>query len=156
QPCALNQFAALRTSQKLVLVQDACQAHGARFLGKPFTAYSPYVAYSFYPTKNLGCLGDGGAIVTNRAAAAKRLRILRDGGRKGSQVSFTAGINSRLDEIQACYLRAFLPRLGEWNSNRARIAQFYDEAFRECDGVRLLRRTDESVCHLYVIRASQR
>ena len=154
--CPMDRFAAHARLRRLVLVQDACQAHGARYRGRPLTAYSPYVAYSFYPTKNLGCLGDGGAVVTNRAAIHRRLRGFRDGGRRGGQVAFTAGVNSRLDEMQACYLRAFLPRLAQWNARRSALAALYDEALRDSPGLRLVRRTEESVCHLYVIRARRR
>ena len=79
QPCNLPHFAALAREARAVLVQDACQAHGARFGGRPLTRYSPYVAYSFYPTKNLGCLGDGGAVATSSPAVARRIRQLRNG-----------------------------------------------------------------------------
>ncbi len=154
-PCALERFAALTKALGAVLIQDACQAHGARYQGRPLAAFSPYVCYSFYPTKNLGCLGDGGAVVTNRASCARRLALLRDGGRAGGHISRWPGINSRLDEMQACYLRAFLPRLEEWNAHRARIASLYDEALRDCPGVRLLKRAG-SVHHLYVIRVARR
>jgi len=155
RPCDLAGFRKLAAALDAVLVQDACQAHGALYRGRPLADYSPYVAYSFYPTKNLGCLGDGGAVVTNRQAIARRLACLRDGGRVGAHVSRLLGINSRLDEMQACYLRAFLPRLAEWNAQRARIAALYDEALRDCPGVRLLNR-EGSVHHLYVIRVRQR
>jgi len=156
QPCPIDRFAKLARERKLTLIQDACQAHGASFHGKPFTAFSPYVAYSFYPTKNLGCLGDGGAIATNRKPTAKLLRELRDGGRRGGQITFRPGINSRLDEMHACYLRAFLPHLAEWNRHRRNIAAFYDQALRDCPGIQLIERTADSVCHLYVIRAARR
>jgi dTDP-3-amino-3,4,6-trideoxy-alpha-D-glucose transaminase len=148
------------TGLKLPLVQDACQAHGARYDSVPLTRYSPYVAYSFYPTKNLGCLGDGGAITTNSRRVADRVRGLRDGGRDGGRarnhVSKAAGVNSRLDELQACYLSAFLPHLAEWNTRRARIAALYDDALAGCDGVRPVRRDRFSVHHLYVIRVQRR
>jgi dTDP-4-amino-4,6-dideoxygalactose transaminase len=156
QPCGIGALASLARKQGLVLVQDACQAHGASAGGRRFTAFGDYVAYSFYPTKNLGCLGDGGAIVTNRPSIHKRLRELRDGGRRGGQISYGAGINSRLDEMHACYLRAFLPHLEEWNNDRRRTARFYDEALRDCPGVTLIERTEDAVCHLYVIRADRR
>jgi dTDP-4-amino-4,6-dideoxygalactose transaminase len=156
QPCAIRALASLARERGLLLVQDACQAHGASAGGRRFTSFGDYVAYSFYPTKNLGCLGDGGAIVTNRPAIHKRLRELRDGGRRGGQVSYRGGINSRLDEMHACYLRAFLPHLEEWNNDRRRTARFYDEALRDCPGVTLVERTPDSVCHLYVIRAAKR
>ena len=138
------------------MIQDACQAHGAHFHGDSLAEFSRYVCYSFYPTKNLGCLGDGGAIVTNSLTIDRRQRAWRDGGRKGGQVSYFPGINSRLDEMQACYLRAFLPQLGEWNAWRGRIARLYDEALLDCPGVRPVKRGPDSVHHLYVIRADRR
>lgn len=155
-PCDLRHFASLAKALRAALIQDACQAHGACFEGRPFTAFSAHVAYSFYPTKNLGCLGDGGAVVTNWRRVAKRLRLLRDGGRAAGHVSRLAGINSRLDEIQACFLRAFLPHLEEWNAQRARIASIYDDVLRDCAAVRLVRRPEGSVNHLYVIRVKRR
>lgn len=154
-PCDLARWRALARSLEATLIQDACQAHGARYQGRPLADYSPYVAYSFYPTKNLGCLGDGGAVLTNRSGAARRLAMLRDGGRHGGHVSRLPGINSRLDEMQACYLRAFLPRLEEWNAWRARLAALYDAALKDCPAVRLLDRHG-SVHHLYVIRVRGR
>ena len=152
QPCDLPRFARL----KLPLIQDACQAHGARYGGIPLTQYSPYAAYSFYPTKNLGCLGDGGAVTTNSRRVADRVRLLRDGGRAANHVSKAAGVNSRLDELQACYLSAFLPHLADWNIRRAHIAALYDDAFAGCDAVRPVRRGPHSVNHLYVIRVRHR
>jgi dTDP-3-amino-3,4,6-trideoxy-alpha-D-glucose transaminase len=156
QPCQLDQFVKLARKHRLPLIQDAAQAHGARFNGKPLAAFSKYIAYSFYPTKNLGCLGDGGAIITDHAATRDRLTVLRDGGRHGDQIAHSFGVNSRLDELQCCFLRAFLPHLHEWNQHRARIASIYDEELRDCPGVRLVRRTEGSVHHLYVIRAERR
>ena len=145
QPC---EVAGLR-KHRLPVVQDACQAHGAPVTGRA-------VAYSFYPTKNLPCLGDGGAVTTDSAAVAARLRSLRDGGRRNDQVARERAINSRLDEMQACYLRAFLPKLAEWNAERTRLAGLYDEALATCGGVRPLGRRPGSVCHLYVVRAARR
>jgi len=155
RPCDLGRWRALARTLGAALIQDACQAHGARWDGRPLADYSPWVAYSFYPTKNLGGLGDGGAVATHRAAVARRIRQLRDGGRAGGHVSRLPGINSRLDEIQACYLRACLPHLGEWNARRARLAAIYDAALKDCAGVRLLNR-EGSVHHLYVIRVRNR
>ncbi|MCS7316076.1 MAG: DegT/DnrJ/EryC1/StrS family aminotransferase [Bryobacteraceae bacterium] len=155
RPCELDRWRELARQSGAVLVQDACQAHGALYRSKPLAAWSAYVAYSFYPTKNLGALGDGGAVVTDRARIRRRLAMLRDGGRAGGHVSRLPGINSRLDEMQACYLRAFLRHLATWNWRRARLAALYDEALRDCPGVRLLDRTG-SVHHLYVIRVRRR
>lgn len=156
RPCDMDRFAAVARALGAALVQDACQAHGARWRGRPLTAFSRWVAYSFYPTKNLGCLGDGGAILTNRAGTARSLRTLRDGGRARGHVSRVAGINSRLDEMQCCFLRAFLPRLAEWNAHRERIAAIYNQALADCPGVRLLPYPAGSVCHLYVVRVRRR
>jgi dTDP-3-amino-3,4,6-trideoxy-alpha-D-glucose transaminase len=133
----------------LKVVLDACQAHGAPVSGRA-------VAYSFYPTKNLPCLGDGGAVTTASSSVAVRLRSLRDGGRRNDQVARERAINSRLDEMQACYLRAFLPKLAEWNADRVRLAALYDAALADCRGVRPVVRRAGSVCHLYVIRAARR
>ena len=152
QPCPLAQFGELARP----VVQDACQAHGAMHNGRPLTDYSGSVAYSFYPTKNLGCLGDGGAVTTNDDSTAERIRTLRNGGRCGDHVSTVKGVNSRLDELQSCFLRAFLPCLEKWNNRRARLANLYDELLSGCPGIRLLKRSAESVNHLYVIRAERR
>jgi dTDP-3-amino-3,4,6-trideoxy-alpha-D-glucose transaminase len=151
QPCDLPRLKKLG----LPLIQDACQAHAATAGGRAFASFST-AAYSFYPTKNLPCLGDGGAVVTNSRAIAAKLKLLREGGRKNDQFSRLRGINSRLDEMQACYLRAFLPRLAEWNRDRARTAAIYDEALASCPGVRPLAHRAGSVFHLYVVRARQR
>jgi dTDP-4-amino-4,6-dideoxygalactose transaminase len=156
QPCDLPSLAALAKKTGVAMVQDACQAHGASFGERPFTSFSPWVAYSFYPTKNLPCLGDGGAVLTNNASTARLLKMLRDGGRRNDQVSRMPAINSRLDELQACYLRAFLPHLPEWNAERRRIAHLYDDLLRDSRGVKIVQRTDDSVCHLYVIQVRQR
>jgi dTDP-3-amino-3,4,6-trideoxy-alpha-D-glucose transaminase len=156
QACDLTRFAALARRSGAVLVQDACQAHGAQWQGKPLAAYSPCVAYSFYPTKNLGALGDAGAVVTNNRAMREKLRLLRDGGRTAGHVCRVAGVNSRLDEMQACFLRAFLPRLEGWNQRRRRLAELYQQALGDCQGVRVVRHSPDSVFHLFVIRAQRR
>jgi dTDP-4-amino-4,6-dideoxygalactose transaminase len=156
QPCKMDDLRKLARRRSLCLLQDACQAHGAQSEGRPFTAYSRAVAYSFYPTKNLPCLGDGGAVLTDSYRWAERLRNLRDGGRRNGQVSRIRAVHSRLDEMQACYLRAFLPMLGRWNAGRVRLAALYGQALAGCPGVRPLSRRPGSVCHLYVVRAERR
>ncbi len=156
QPCAIDRIAKIARAHRLVMIQDAAQAHGARFQGKALGAFSDYVCYSFYPTKNLGALGDGGAILTNRNSIAKRLRSWRDGGRRGAQIALTAGINSRLDDLQCCFLLAFLTKLSEWNARRAEIAALYDEALVGCAGIRFVKRDAGSANHLYVVRAERR
>ena len=151
QAAPLAELAKLARRRGLLMLQDACQAHG---LALP--QFSPAVAYSFYPTKNLPCLGDGGAVLTDSRTIAGRLRLLRDGGRRNDQVARVRASNSRLDELQACYLRAFLPKLPEWNADRARLALLYDRALAGCRGIRPVARAAGSVCHLYVVRAARR
>ena len=154
--CDLTRLAKLARQAGVALIQDACQAHGARWAGRPLTDFSPYVAYSFYPTKNLGALGDGGAVATNRASVAASVKLLRDGGRRNDQLSRRAAINSRLDEMQCCYLRAFLPHLPEWTERRARLAARYDELLAKQSAVRPIPRGADSVDHLYVVRTRER
>jgi dTDP-3-amino-3,4,6-trideoxy-alpha-D-glucose transaminase len=162
QPCRIDKVARLAKNFSLPVIQDACQAHFAQFRGKPLHAFSPYVAYSFYPTKNLGCLGDGGAIATNSSAVAIRLRQLRDGGRGSgplphSQIAYMArGINARLDELQACFLNAFLAKVRQWTEARRRLAALYDEALASLDALQIVKTHACSVRHLYVVRAAKR
>jgi dTDP-4-amino-4,6-dideoxygalactose transaminase len=156
QVCDLDAFGRLARKAGAALIQDACQAHGARFRGKPLTHFSPYVAYSFYPTKNLGCLGDGGAVTTDRSAVASKVRLLRDGARGPNHVSRDCGVNSRLDELHAAFLRVFLKRLGSRNEQRSKLAEVYKHALADCPGVEIVPQAEGSVHHLFVIRAQKR
>ncbi len=156
QPCDLPAFARLGRALRAALIQDACQAHGALCGERPFTAFSPYVAYSFYPTKNLGCLGDGGAVATSKAATAAKVRLLRDGARNKNHVSREPALNARLDELQACFLRVFLPRLRTRNDERRRLAALYQQALAGCPGIEPIRQRAGSVYHLFVVRAERR
>ena len=125
QPADLPAFASLAARHNLALVEDACQAHGATCAGRPVGVWGAGGAYSFYPTKNLGALGDGGAIVTRDAALAERLKRLRNGGQIDRYNHVEFGVNSRLDEIQAAILRARLPLLAGWTSTRRELAARY-------------------------------
>lgn len=158
-PCAMDRLRLMCRARNLALIQDAAQAHGALYGGRPLAAWSRYVTYSFYPTKNLGCLGDGGAVATDHGPTARRLLARRDGGRvpgSADMVSRLEGINSRLDEFQACFLRAFLPRLAEWTSHRARLAALYRQALADCPGVELPQTVEGGVQHLFPILAARR
>ncbi len=150
----LEAFTAIGRRHKLEIIQDACQAHGAAFRGKPLARWSRWVAYSFYPTKNLGALGDGGALVTEDAELATVARLLRNGGIKSCSVSERPAINSRLDELQAAILRAKLAHLEEWNLARRRLAARY--AQRIGPPVGGLPPPGEHVFHLYVTREARR
>jgi dTDP-3-amino-3,4,6-trideoxy-alpha-D-glucose transaminase len=114
----------------LAVIEDACQAHLATSAGVPVGRGSAAAAYSFYPTKNLGALGDGGAITTDDPALADRLRRLRNGGQVTRYRHEERGINSRLDELQAAILRARLPRLAEATARRRASAARYRSGLR--------------------------
>ncbi len=136
---------------------DAAQAHGAVAAGRPIGSWGAASAFSFYPAKNLGALADGGAVTTNDAALAARLRRLRSYGSEQKYVHAERGANSRLDELQAALLRVKLAHLDEWNERRRRVARRYEEALA---GLALDRPpmdlVDESAWHLYVVRTPER
>jgi dTDP-4-amino-4,6-dideoxygalactose transaminase len=119
---ALEQVAA---THQLALIEDACQAHLASSDGRPVGTIGIAGAFSFYPTKNLGALGDAGAVVTNDAALAQRIKRLRNGGQTSRYQHQEFGVNSRLDELQAAVLRARLPFLPDWTTRRRAIAARY-------------------------------
>jgi len=126
-----NMTEILRIAEKfqLKVIEDAAQAHGARYRGKRIGGHGNLVAWSFYPGKNLGALGDGGAITTNDAELASHLRLLRNYGSSQKYVHKIIGRNSRLDELQASVLRVKLRYLETWNQRRREIAQSYTDAF---------------------------
>lgn len=160
QCCDLASFRSLAEEAGCVLIQDAAQAHGTQFQGRPLADFSDWVTFSFYPTKNLGAWGDGGAMLTNRPNLAAAARRFRDGGRATGHVALRDGINSRLDELQAAILRVHLKRLRQWNRRRAQLAELYDRllAERAPRQVQRLRRPPQSQSchHLYVIRTRRR
>jgi dTDP-3-amino-3,4,6-trideoxy-alpha-D-glucose transaminase len=141
----------------LAIVEDCCQAHLATCGGRPVGTIGVAGAFSFYPTKNLGALGDGGAVVTSDGSLAARIRLLRNGGQADRYVHEDAGVNSRLDEIQAAVLRARLPFLPGWTARRRALAASYRRALEGAGGVRALAEGDEGhVYHLFVVRAGRR
>ena len=111
QPADMQALAALASRKGLALIEDCCQAHLATCAGQPVGTFGAAGAFSFYPTKNLGALGDGGAVITSDAALAERIKRLRNGGQADRYRHVEAGVNSRLDELQAAILRARLPLL---------------------------------------------
>jgi dTDP-4-amino-4,6-dideoxygalactose transaminase len=141
----------------LRLIEDCAQAHGARLHGRRLGSFGDVACFSFYPTKNLGAIGDGGMIVTNDADVAHRTRLLREYGWAERYVSHIAGFNSRLDELQAAVLAVKLRHLDADNGRRASIAAQYDAGLRE-SGVTIPSSRPDSrpVHHLYVIRSSRR
>ena len=125
QPADMTAIMAVAARHNLTVVEDAAQAHLATSDGRPVGTMGVAGAFSFYPTKNLGALGDGGAVVTNDAALAARIKRLRNGGQTTRYRHEEAGANSRLDELQAAILRARLPYLRGWTARRRQIAAAY-------------------------------
>jgi dTDP-4-amino-4,6-dideoxygalactose transaminase len=129
QAAPLNEIRALADSRGIAIIEDCAQAIGAKYHGQSVGSFGRIGCFSFYPTKNLGADGDGGMVVTNDEALAKKLRMLRVHGIEKRYYHDLHGFNSRLDEIQAAILRVKLPHLNQWNARRAEIAVRYSEAF---------------------------
>ena len=139
------------------VIEDCAQAHGAKRDGKRSGSFGTIGCFSFYPTKNLGALGDGGAVVTSDQTLAAKLTQLRQYGWSSKyEVALQNGRNSRLDEIQAAILREKLPFLDSCNEQRRAIAQQYNEAFASLDIQLPCSVNEDYVAHLYVVRAKQR
>lgn len=157
-PAAMPAIEEIAARHGLVVVEDAAQAPGARCQGKRLGSGASPVGFSFYPGKNLGALGDGGAVVTSDAAMAGRIRLLRNYGSRVKYQHEVAGTNSRLDELQAAILRVKLTRLDAWNARRAAIAERYLTELAGVGGVILPRVAPwaDPVWHLFVIRSRRR
>ena len=141
----------------LKIIEDAAQAHGATYKGKKTGGLGDAAAFSFYPGKNLGAFGDGGAVTTNNHALAEKIRRLRNYGSEKKYCHEDQGRNSRLDELQAAFLRVKLRCLDKWNMKRRQIAQFYSHELRETSlSLPSMSSDIESAWHLYVIRSEQR
>jgi dTDP-4-amino-4,6-dideoxygalactose transaminase len=154
--CAdMDAIGALAADAGVPVVEDAAQAHGATHRGRRAGTLGTAAAFSFYPTKNLGALGDGGAVVTDDDELAHRVRRLRNYGEEAKYVNAEPGFNSRLDELQAAVLRVKLPHLERWNAERRRIAARYDELLAG-SAVTPPRPGDGHVYHLYVVRSPER
>jgi dTDP-3-amino-3,4,6-trideoxy-alpha-D-glucose transaminase len=140
----------------LAIVEDCCQAHLATAAGRPVGTIGVAGAFSFYPTKNLGALGDGGAVVTNDRGLAERISRLRNGGQIDRYHHRDAGINSRLDEIQAAVLRARLPFLAAWTARRRTLAAAYRTALAGAPVALPIEADAGHVYHLFVVRSPRR
>lgn len=142
----------------LAVIEDACQAHGAEEGGVRAGAGGAAGCFSFYPGKNLGGYGDGGAIVTNDPALAERIRLMRDYGQRVKYRHEFKGYNSRLDSLQAAVLRVKLRHLDEWNAKRRQVAAWYRELLAGTDGITLPAEKSPAahVYHLFVVRVGRR
>jgi len=156
-PADMDPILEIAWRQKLVVIEDACQAHGARYKGKRVGSLGHAAAFSFYPAKNLGAYGDGGMVVTNDRWVAEYVRMARNYGQRAKYQHVVPGYNRRLDTLQAAVLRAKLRHLDAWNAARRQHAQLYGELLAFSPVV-LPVEADyaESVYHLYVIRVEDR
>jgi dTDP-4-amino-4,6-dideoxygalactose transaminase len=157
-PADMGPILEIARRHDLLVVEDAAQAHGARYQGRRVGGLADVAAFSFYPSMNLGAYGDAGAIVTHDAALARKARMLRHGGQRRRHEHVLLGANSRLDEIQAAILRAKLPYLDAWNEGRRALASRYDNGLRETGDLALPITPDgvQHVYHLYVVRTPLR
>lgn len=157
QPADLEPILAIAAAHGIAVLEDAAQAHGAKYKGKRVGAHGDAVAWSFYPGKNLGGIGDGGAVTTNNQELADRVRILRNYGSRTKYVNEIRGINSRLDPLQAAILRVKLRCLDQWNLRRRWVAELYLDKMRD---LALILPTipiwAEPVWHLFVVRVKDR
>jgi dTDP-4-amino-4,6-dideoxygalactose transaminase len=157
QTCEMDAIRAVARSHGLKVYEDAAQAHGARYLGRRAGALGHAAAFSFYPGKNLGALGDAGAVVTDDAALATRLRQWRNYGARVKYHHDLPGRNSRLDEMQAALLRVKLRTLDADNAHRARLARIYQQELADLPLVLPhVPEGHEPVWHLYVVRTARR
>jgi dTDP-4-amino-4,6-dideoxygalactose transaminase len=157
QPADLDPILAIARARGLAVIEDAAQAHGARYKGRRIGAHGDIVCWSFYPGKNLGAMGDAGGITTDRADLAEKIRLLRNYGSRRKYVHEVIGVNSRLDPIQAAVLRVKLRHLDAWTDRRRALAAAYGDALQG-SGLILpqVAEGNEPVWHLYVVRSTER
>lgn len=158
QPADMDPINALARKHGLKVIEDCAQAHGARYKGRRAGSLGDAAGFSFYPGKNLGAIGDGGAVTTNDSELAERIRVLRNYGSHIKYHNEVVGYNSRLDELQAALLRVKLTRLDEWNERRRQVAAVYMQGISGQQHLTLpyVQEWAEPVWHLFVVRHAQR
>lgn len=158
-PCDMDPILEIAEKYGLLVVEDACQAHGTKYKGKRVGSFGDVACFSFYPSKNLGCFGDGGMVVTNSDEIAEKVRMLRDYGQKVKYRHEVLGFNDRLDELQAAVLMVSLRHLEEWIQKRRENAKYYNKLFEELNKDIITPSEKEWAFHtyyLYVIRTKMR
>ncbi len=158
QPAAMEPILAMAAEAGIRVIEDCAQAHGARYQGKRVGSMGDLGCFSFYPTKNLGAIGDGGAVIGNDEALLERIRRLRQYGwtPESRYVSQEEGVNSRLDEMQAAILRVKLAHLDDWNRRRQELAALYDRLLPDELAKPAAAPGTDHVYHLYVVRTPKR
>ncbi|MDE2041028.1 MAG: DegT/DnrJ/EryC1/StrS family aminotransferase [Patescibacteria group bacterium] len=158
QACDMNTIMDVAKKHNLVVIEDCAQAHGALWNGRKVGSFGTAGCFSFYPTKNLGAVGDAGAIVTHDSAFAEKCRMMRNYGQRNRYEHDVYGINSRLDEIQAAVLRVLLKKLDRNNKRRLTIAMQYLKGLKDIGDIQLprLRMQADHVFHLFVIETGRR
>jgi dTDP-4-amino-4,6-dideoxygalactose transaminase len=158
QPASMEDITMLAQEDGAAVIEDAAQAHGARYRGRRVGGLGQLGCFSFYPSKNLGALGDGGAVTTHDAGLAAQLRLLRDHGQTAKYIHGVVGYNSRLDGLQAAMLRVKLPYLEGWNARRQALAAAYRRGLAGLPGITLPATASdrEHVYHLFVVRCHDR
>lgn len=157
QPADISPILEIADRHGLVVIEDAAQAHGALYEGRRVGSLGHIAAVSFYPTKNLGCLGDGGAVLTNDRHRDEKVRLLRNYGSEVKYKNKILGVNSRLDELQAAILKVKLKRLDELNARRTKIAALYTKNIKNVNiQLPIVPDFASPVWHLYVVRTTKR
>jgi len=158
RPADMTVINKIAKDHQLKVIEDGAQAHGASYFGKQVGTLADAAAFSFYPGKNLGALGDGGAVITNDAELADKVRCIGNYGSKSKYHHDLAGVNSRLDELQAAFLTIKLKHLDKWNKQRRELAEYYCDELADVESITLPDRQQgfDSVWHLFVIRSPSR
>jgi dTDP-4-amino-4,6-dideoxygalactose transaminase len=158
QACEMNSIMEIASAYNLFVIEDNAQAHGATWMGKKTGSWGHLNATSFYPGKNLGALGDAGAVTTNDPELAQKVRVLRNYGSQKKYLNEVIGFNNRLDELQAAFLRVKLKYLNEWTDQRQQLAMIYGSMLNDIDGLSLpcTNRLSSHSYHLYVVRTDKR
>ena len=158
QPCDMDRIMDIAKRHNLHVIEDCCQAIGSSYKGQKVGTFGDFGCYSFYPTKNLGTMGDGGLLTTNSEALKDRVIALRNHGGAVRYHHDEIGVNSRLDEIQAAILRVKLPYIDEWNAARKANAEYYNELFKDCEDVVTPVELHDTKCiyHQYTVKIPNR
>jgi dTDP-4-amino-4,6-dideoxygalactose transaminase len=158
QPCDLDKVKSVCKQYNLFFIEDSCQAHGSTLREKKLGTFGEVGCFSFYPTKNLGAFGDGGAIVTNNKVLADKFRQIRDYGQESKYKHTVYGLNSRLDELHSAILRVKLSFLDEDNASRRKIANRYIKHLSSLKEVQIVlpKKHEDSNFHLFVIKTKKR